>query len=111
MYIYLSLSVEVLCKFSKPFVYRFWFVSVTKIAMCFKFAVELQTFKTSDYKNMLQYLMKSCILFDCTFIYLFQGYYLILNCKKVPWNRKKERLAENSNTRAWSDNTIEYCYW
>ena len=31
--------------FSKPFVYRVWFVSVIKIAMCFKFAVELQTFK------------------------------------------------------------------
>ena len=62
--------------------------------MCFKFAAELQTFKTSDYKNMLQYLMKSCILFDCTVIYLFQGYYLILNCKKVPWNKKKERKKE-----------------
>ena len=44
--------------------------------------------KTSDYKNMLRYLMESCVLFDYTVIYLFQGYYLILNCKKVPWNRK-----------------------
>ena len=52
--------------------------------MCFKFAVELQTFKTADYKNMLQYLMKSCILFDSTVICLFEGNYLILNCKKVP---------------------------
>ena len=49
--------------------------------MSFKFAVELKTFKT-DYKKMLRYLMESCVLFDYTVIYLFEGYYLILNCKK-----------------------------
>ena len=44
---------------------------------------------------MLRYLMESCILFDYTVIYLFQGYYLILNSKKVPWNRKeKEKETE-----------------
>ena len=59
--------------------------------MCFKFAVELQIFKTSDYKNMLQYLMKSCILFDCKVIYLFQGYYLILNCKKSTLKQKERK--------------------
>ena len=40
---------------------------------------------------MLRYLMESCVLFDYTVIYLFQGYYLILNCKKVPSNRKEKK--------------------
>ena len=44
IYIYLYL-LKFYVNFSKTFVYRFWFVSVIKIAMCFKFAVELQTFE------------------------------------------------------------------
>ena len=55
--------------------------------------------KTSDYKNMLQYLMECCFLFDCMVIYLFQEYYLILSCKKVPWSRKKIISSYNSKNR------------
>ena len=40
---------------------------------------------------MLQYLMESCVLFDYMVIYLFQGYYLILNCKKVPGHRREKK--------------------
>ena len=47
--------------------------------------------KKTDYKNMLRYLMEICVLFDYVIIYLFQGYYLILNCKKVPLKRKERK--------------------
>ena len=57
---------------------------------------------------MLQYLMESCVLFDYMVIHIFQGYYLILNCKKVPWNRKEKK--ESSDTPSIQAKLISWKY-
>ena len=43
--VYIFNLLKFFVNFSKPFVYRFWFVSVIKIVMCFKFSVMIHTYK------------------------------------------------------------------
>ena len=46
--------------------------------------------------DMFRYLMENCVLFDRMVICLFQGYYLIINCKKVRWKDKNNNKIETS---------------
>ena len=55
---------------------------------------------------MFRYLMENCVLFDYMVICLFQGCYLIINCKKVPWKDKNNSKIKKSLLEARIDACI-----